>query len=79
MNIHTNARVEFVTPSHAIALANAIYSLDEPWRTRFIDLITQRVPATITTTPSQEEIAGWLQNRLLYRDMRMLVRAWTHE
>jgi hypothetical protein len=79
MQTHTNARVTFVTPSHAIALANAIYSLDEPWRTRFIDLISKRVPATMTTTPSPEEIAGWLQNRVLYRDMRTLFRAWTHQ
>lgn len=79
MQAHTNAQVKFVTSDHAIALANAICSLDEPWRTRFIDLITKRVPATLSTPPSQEELAGWLQNRVLYRDMRMLFRAWTHQ
>jgi hypothetical protein len=79
MQIHTNARVQFVTPSHAIALANAIYSLDEPWRTRFLDLIAKRARISLTTTPSEEEVADWLQNRILYRDMQALFRAWTHQ
>lgn len=79
MRNHTNARVQSVTPSHATALANAIYSLDEPWRTRFLDLIALRAQAALTNPPSKEEVTGWLLNRGLYREMNTLFRTWTHQ
>lgn len=63
----------------AKSLTQALFSLDEPWRSRFLKLVANL--ATNWTwdgrAPTWEEVAAWLLDDLdLYREVRMLLDAW---
>jgi len=62
-------------------LADRIYELSEPWRTRFVELIAQRVDATLLPgrLPSRTQIAVWLSGQRLARLVGLMLRAWTCE
>jgi hypothetical protein len=63
-------------------LADRIYALDEPWRSRFVALIVQRVGERATeeldATP-RIQMAIWLADQGLARVIRQMLRTWTHE
>ena len=63
----------------AQSLAQALFSLDEPWKSRFLKLVANL--ATNWTwdgrAPTCEEMSVWLCTDLdLYREVRMLLDAW---
>jgi hypothetical protein len=62
-------------------LADRIHELHEPWRTRFIELIAQRVNANVLAgrLPSRTQIAVWLSGKQLARLVGLMLRAWTCE
>jgi len=62
-------------------LADRIYELDEPWRTRFIELIAQRVDATVLagSLPSRMQVAVWLADRQLAHLVELMLRTWACE
>ncbi len=62
-----------------VSLTEALFSLKEPWRGRFLDLVANL--ATKQTwgqrLPTQDEVAVWLgANPGLYQDMRYMLDAW---
>lgn len=61
------------------SLATSLFSLKEPWRGRFLDLVANL--ATNWTwgsqRPTQEDVAVWLGADLgLYRDIKLLLDVW---
>ena len=62
-------------------LADRILELDEPWRTRFIELIAQRVDSTAVAQklPSRMQIVVWLSDRQLARLVEQMLRSWACE
>ena len=60
-------------------LIRTLFSLEEPWRSRFLDLV-----ANLATNspwdgcpPTREEVTAWLSADLdLYREVRLLLDAW---
>lgn len=63
----------------AEALATDLFSLDEPWRSRFLDLVANMATRWKWNghQPTREEIVAWLgRNPALYREIRLLLRAW---
>jgi hypothetical protein len=61
----------------AVALAEAVLTLQEPWRSRFIDLICDYSLIEPSDQPSREEIAQLLANQALYSRVRSMLRVWT--
>jgi hypothetical protein len=76
--------VAFNTPTktkpkrRAVALAAQIFALPEPWRSRFIDLISEYGDGDLDEPLSQEEVARLFADRKLYHRVRSLLRVWTH-
>ena len=67
------------TTDKAESLIEALFSLEEPWRGRFLNLVANL--ATRWTwdgrRPTQEEIIAWLRaDRDLYRGVKLLLDAW---
>ena len=61
-------------------LADRIGALNEPWRSRFVDLITVRAGGALTcgSPPPRTQLALWLSDRQLSRMIRLMLRTWTH-
>lgn len=60
-------------------LVEALYSLREPWRGRFLALVANWATggAWNGRQPRREEVAAWLRADLtLYREVRSLLYAW---
>ena len=60
-------------------LVDDLYSLSEPWRGRFLQLVAERATggAWNGRRPTREELATWLGTDLgLYREVLLLLRAW---
>ena len=62
-------------------LAEMMFSLEEPWRGRFLELVVSMAASKTTTTqrgrPTQREVANWLDtNPSLYQDIRYLLNSW---
>ena len=63
----------------AKSLTDALFSLEEPWQGRFLELV-----ANLATSgdwdgqrPTQKEVAAWLSADLeLYREVKLLLHAW---
>jgi hypothetical protein len=62
----------------AQSLAERLFSLEEPWRSRFLELIAAHAEAPSAADLCQEEVAEWLCNQRLYQQVRLMLRAWTH-
>lgn len=68
-----------VTRPRVASLTRRLFSLEEPWRSRFLRLV-----ANLATRwgwgrrrPSCEEVAAWLlANPALYRQTRRLLKSW---
>jgi len=60
-------------------LVDDLYSLSEPWRGRFLQLVAERATGGTWNgrRPTKEELATWLGTDLgLYREVLLLLRAW---
>ncbi|MFQ6100188.1 MAG: ImmA/IrrE family metallo-endopeptidase [Anaerolineae bacterium] len=60
-------------------LTEALFSLKEPWRGRFLDLVANRATngAGGRQLPTREEVTTWLSgNPGLYQDVRYMLDAW---
>jgi hypothetical protein len=72
--------VTVVESRRASILAERIFSLEEPWRSRFLNLIVDR--AALSTVdggvPNQMTVQVWLQDPKLYNQVCHLLGAWTH-
>ncbi|MDY6876760.1 MAG: hypothetical protein SWK90_11245 [Chloroflexota bacterium] len=61
------------------ALTEALFSLDEPWRGRFLDLVAKQATRWRWDgrQPGREEIAAWLgASPGLYQEVTLLLNAW---
>ncbi len=61
------------------SLANTMFSLEEPWRGRFLELVTAMVTSKEKARehPSQKQVSTWLSaSPGLYQDIRYLLNAW---
>jgi hypothetical protein len=72
--------IKLMESRRASILAERIFSLEEPWRSRFLNLIVDR--AALSTVdggaPSQSTVEDWLQDPKLYNQVRHLLGTWTH-
>ncbi len=66
---------------HALVLTDRVLALDEPWRSRFVELIAAQARSSMADdcSPSRAKLADWLTDRRIYRLVRLMVRTWTHE
>ena len=62
-------------------LADRVDALSEPWRSRFVDLITQRMGVTLPcgSPPPRSQLAEWLSDQQLSQMIRQMLRTWTHK
>jgi len=61
-------------------LVDALYSLGEPWRSRFLDLVANRATggAWRGRQPAREDLLIWFGTDLrLYREVALLLQTWT--
>jgi hypothetical protein len=61
------------------SLTQALFSLDEPWRGRFLSLVANYATKWVWDgqQPTCEEVAAWLEtNPPLYRWVRLLLYRW---
>jgi hypothetical protein len=68
-----------VTGSTANSLATALFSLEEPWRGRFLELVANLATRHTCSgqQPTREEVTEWLGSRpALYEQVRLLLDAW---
>ena len=59
-------------------LAQALYALEEPWRSRFLCLVASLATGAPWNgrLPTQEEVTAWLGNWHLHREVTLMVHAW---
>jgi hypothetical protein len=62
-------------------LADRIRALDDPWRSRFVDLVAKQAghAATLPNVVTATQLAIWLADPRLARMIRQMLRQWTHE
>ena len=72
------ATIDFPITSQAESLTEALFSLEEPWRSRFLYLIASRATGQNTgeTPPSRDEVRAWLGNGSLQQAVTLLLSAW---
>lgn len=61
------------------SLVEDLFSLDEPWRDRFLNLVATRATmrAEYRRQPTPEEVSAWFRaNPFLRRRISMLLYAW---
>ncbi len=60
-------------------LVDDLFSLSEPWRSRFLQLVAERATGGDWNgnRPTRQELTTWLGTDLgLYREVSLLLRAW---
>jgi hypothetical protein len=62
----------------ADSLAEALFSLAEPWRSRFLAFLAERATrwAWDGGTPSRQQVAVWLGDSSLYEVMALMLCRW---
>jgi len=62
----------------AHSLTNTLLSLDEPWKSRFLDLIANEATnwSWNGPSPSHEELVSWLTDCDTYRRTTTLLNVW---
>ncbi len=62
-------------------LADRILSLDEPWRSRFVDLVAKQVEDQVPADEAlwRGALMRWLTYGQIYRFIGMMVCTWTHQ
>ncbi len=71
--------VRFIVEERVKALTEALFSLDEPWRGRFLDLVAKQATRWRWDgrQPEREEITAWLgASPGLYQEVTLLLNAW---
>lgn len=66
-------------PKEGESLAEALFSLQEPWRDRFLGFVVNRATnkSWNKQSPTQEEVSTWLHgNPALYQDVRYMLHMW---
>ncbi len=65
--------------SQAAWVTERVYALDEPWRSRFLELIASYAQIKQPdTAPSRDEVVGWLGDEHLNEQIRLMLHTWTH-
>jgi len=74
MRCHTNVT------ERAQSLADSLFALDEPWRERFLSVVSCWAVGQWPTeqqAPTREELIEWLANRDLHREVSCLLEIWS--
>ena len=73
MGYHT-----LIMPERTEKLANALFSLDEPWRSRFLRLVANQATgwAWNGRLPTQAEVEVWLDDWELYKSIKSQLNMW---
>lgn len=83
MMIMDNAVASFdvITPQHrrAESLAARLFALEEPWRSRFLELIAAHAEISSPADLTEDVVADWLRNQSLYKQVRLMLRTWTNK
>jgi len=60
------------------SLTNTLFSLEEPWRSRFLDLIAKQATdrAGDGPAPTPEEVTTWLGDIGLHQRVTRLLHVW---
>ena len=63
----------------AESLADALFSLAEPWRSRFLTFLAERATrwAWDGGAPSRQQVAGWLGDASLFEVMALMLYRWS--
>jgi len=75
MDIRDTREAKVVPSRRAITLAEQLFALQEPWRSRFLELVASRARAG-NGSPSREDVAGWLENHSLYEQVHAMLTTW---
>nr|HID12944.1 hypothetical protein [Anaerolineae bacterium] len=70
---------QFMVGERVMSLTEALFSLEEPWRGRFLTLVANRATSGTWNSrqPTREEVAAWLEADLdLCREVTLLLNAW---
>jgi hypothetical protein len=67
-----------ILTGRAESLTNALFSLEEPWRSRFLYLIAHRATgeAAPDQPPTREDVTAWLNSGSLRQVVALLLQAW---
>jgi hypothetical protein len=59
-------------------LTQALFSLDEPWRSRFLHLVANQATGWTwpEQVPTQAEVAAWLDDWELYKRVKSQLNVW---
>lgn len=67
-----------VTMTNASSIVDELFSLNEPWRSRFLDLIADwAAQDSGRQPPTRRQVASWLDDCGLYRDVARVLRTWS--
>jgi hypothetical protein len=60
------------------SLTDSLFSLEEPWRSRFLTLLANRARGwrRDEQLPTREEVATWLDDQGLCREVELLLSVW---
>ncbi len=62
----------------AADVAEMVFALAEPWRSRFLDLIAQYACEEPAPSPSEDDVLAWLCDEELNERIRLMLHSWTH-
>jgi len=71
-------KCRFVAIESAESLTKDLFSLEEPWRSRFLGLVASRTVdrASDGRVPTQREVTTWLSDGGLYQEVASLLSVW---
>ncbi|RLC91088.1 MAG: hypothetical protein DRI79_03790 [Chloroflexi bacterium] len=72
-------RAQIISKESVESLVEALFSLDEPWRGRFLTLVAKQATRWKWDgqRPGWEEMVAWLStDPCLYREVALLLDAW---
>jgi hypothetical protein len=66
------------TTRRAKSLTESLFSLEEPWRSRFLSLVANQATGWKWNDqpPTQREVANWLENNALQQKVTRLLAGW---
>ena len=66
-----------VAPQQTESMARVIFSLEEPWRSRFLWWLSERANGEYGhQLPSRTQVAGWRDDMDLSREVALLLNKW---